>query len=608
MITTTADWFDEMTKRAPTSDVLLLADRVRAAQRGDRDVLGELIGEHLVMLYNVAGRALRGHADVDDVVQNTLISVVENLPSLREPERFSGWVLAIARREIADHLRRRRVAAERGQVLDEAAPVADPGSDFTELAILRLGLTGQRRQVAQASDWLDPESRFVLSLWWLELIGQITRADLSTALGTSAGHAAVRVRRMREQLETSREIVGALQTRPGCPDLPARLDGWDGVPGPVWRKRLARHLRDCRYCTGHRPALVPPERLLAGLVMLPLAYSLTGLPSVPAILADSSMTGAASTGAAGGWLGGSVVGKLVAVVAGAAVVAGGAAVVTHRDPPTTGRPDRVPVAVAPTQAVTPTQTATPVTAATSITPTTAQPSPSRTTTARDPRPPLPLYGTTVDRAEPAPPANVRPQPLPVRPEGTLEVAASGDLDPRPDVTSLVHRGEWVTFRGRGYVRVETAMAITERVGAVTMPSWTGLRGKLFHVASGRGYRLDDQIPDRPEGYTWMGDPEHGQAVLPAGAQQMWGWEYYYLDGEVTFTSNEAGADYNLYVHIVDRATIDDDLLTAPDPEQGRVRYGLNRDVGTNAAPVPQYVTRADPPDPATVPRRSRVSG
>ncbi|GAA3638477.1 hypothetical protein GCM10022223_66860 [Kineosporia mesophila] len=592
-----------MTKRAATPDVPLLADRVRAAQRGDRDVLGELIGEHLVMLYNVAGRALRGHADVDDVVQNTLISVVENLPSLRQPERFSGWVLAIARREIADHLRLRRVAAERGQVLDEAAAPADPGSDFTELTILRLGLTGQRRQVAQASDWLDPESRFVLSLWWLELIGQITRADLSTALGIGPGHAAVRVRRMREQLETSREIVGALQARPGCPDLAPLLAGWDGTPGPVWRKRLARHLRDCRYCTGHRPALVPPERLLAGLVMVPLAHSLTGLPSVPAILAGSSLTGvttagaAGSAGAAGGWLGGPAVGKLVAVVAGAAVVAGGAVVVTHRDPP---GPARVPPAVAPARTIGPTSRATP------LTPTTVKPSPSHPTTARDPRPPSALYGSTVDRAEPAPPANIRPQPLPVRPEGTLVVANSGDLDPRPDVTSLVHRGEWVTFRGRGYIRVETAMAITERVGAVTMPSWTRLRGRIFHVASGRGYRLDDQIPDRPRGYTWMGDPEHGQAVLPAGAQQMWGWEYYYLDGEVTFTSNERGADYNLYVHIVDRATIDDDLLTAPD--QGRVRYGLNRDVGTNASPVPQYVTRADPRDPATVPRRSRVGG
>ena len=38
-----------------------------------------------------------------------------------------------------------------------------------------------------------------------------------------------------------------------------------------------------------------------------------------------------------------------------------------------------------------------------------------------------------------------------------------------------------------------------------------------------------------------------------------------------------------------------------------LRYGVIRDSGTDTAPVPQYVTRAEPTDPATVPQKSVVS-
>jgi hypothetical protein len=132
------------------------------------------------------------------------------------------------------------------------------------------------------------------------------------------------------------------------------------------------------------------------------------------------------------------------------------------------------------------------------------------------------------------------------------------------------------------------------------------RRQIFHVASGGGRRLDDQIPAAINGTTGMGTPTTGTSVLPDGAQQMWQFEYYYLDGAVTLTSNERGADYNLYVQLSTRATINDDLSTPPDTEGTPIRYGLLRDDGTDATPVPQYVTRNTPTDPATVAQHSRL--
>jgi hypothetical protein len=41
--------------------------------------------------------------------------------------------------------------------------------EFEEAAVLRLRLSGQRREVAEAGRWLDQEDRVALALWWLEV-------------------------------------------------------------------------------------------------------------------------------------------------------------------------------------------------------------------------------------------------------------------------------------------------------------------------------------------------------------------------------------------------------------------------------------------------------
>ena len=64
---------------------------VIAARDGDQRALDALVAEHLPLVYNIVGRALQGHADVDDVVQETMLRVVDGLPRLREPDSFRSW-------------------------------------------------------------------------------------------------------------------------------------------------------------------------------------------------------------------------------------------------------------------------------------------------------------------------------------------------------------------------------------------------------------------------------------------------------------------------------------------------------------------------------------
>ncbi|MCH0539705.1 sigma-70 family RNA polymerase sigma factor [Streptomyces sp. MUM 203J] len=249
---------------------------VRAARAGDRRARERLVADYLPLVYNIVGRALDGHADVDDVVQDTMFRALDGLGGLREPSRFRPWLVAIAMNQIRRRWTDRRQAPV--ATLERLAERPDPGADFVDLTILRLGLSGQRREVAEATRWLDEEDRELLALWWQEAAGELSRAELAEALDVPARHAAVRVQRMKERLETGRMVVRALAAAPRCPELARLTEGWDGRPAGVWRKRVARHARGCRGCGGHGSGLVPAEGLLAGLALVPPAATCLLLP------------------------------------------------------------------------------------------------------------------------------------------------------------------------------------------------------------------------------------------------------------------------------------------------------------------------------------------
>ncbi|MER5260261.1 sigma-70 family RNA polymerase sigma factor [Streptomyces sp. NPDC002855] len=242
---------------------------VTAAQTGDQQAQDELVAGYLPLVYNIVGRALDGHADVDDVVQETMLRALAGLASLRDPASFRSWLVAIAMNEIRRHWQQRASGQKAPSPLHEAYDVVDPGADFVDLTIIRLGLVGQRREVAEATRWLDTDDRALLSLWWLEVSGELTRAEVATAMELPTQHATVRVQRMKTQLETARIVVRALAAEPRCPYLSEVVAPWDGTPSGLWRKRLARHVRDCAVCSGHGAGLVLAERLLVGVALVP---------------------------------------------------------------------------------------------------------------------------------------------------------------------------------------------------------------------------------------------------------------------------------------------------------------------------------------------------
>jgi RNA polymerase sigma factor (sigma-70 family) len=305
---------------------------VAAAQAGDHQALDLLLRSYLPLVYNVVGRALNGHADVDDVVQETMARAARLLPTLRETDRFRSWLIAIAFREIQVRARARARRASRESSLEVFGDQAAPGPDLAESAVAEVALSGQRREIAEASRWLSDGDRHLLALWWHEAAGQITRSELAQATGISPQHASVRVQRLKDRLQTARVVHRALRTGRGCPRLLSMLQERRGRPGERELLRLSRHVRACEECARTARHLVPPQDLLAGIALLPVPDALAH--TLSSVLQAGSHGGAAGLGSLFGAAGTSAAGSgakttLIlkpALVTGAAITGAGVAI------------------------------------------------------------------------------------------------------------------------------------------------------------------------------------------------------------------------------------------------------------------------------------------
>jgi RNA polymerase sigma-70 factor (ECF subfamily) len=171
---------------------------MRAAQAGDGDAYARLLREIAPVLRGRVRRDFSGHAaaDVEDLVQDILLSL-HWVRQTYDPERpFLPWALAIARHRVADALRR-RYRAEAG----EASAIAD--ETFLQSAANRLSAESETAALRRAVAALPDSQRRAVELVKLR---DMSRKEASAASGMSV--AALKVATHRG-IRTLRALLGA---------------------------------------------------------------------------------------------------------------------------------------------------------------------------------------------------------------------------------------------------------------------------------------------------------------------------------------------------------------------------------------------------------------
>lgn len=157
-----------------------------AAVEGDNAAVGELVRRTQAAVWQVCA-ALGSAGEVEDLVQETYLRALRALPRFRGDAPVRLWLLSIARRTCADHVRRRqrqRRLLER--LTGDAAAGSDVGVDPASPAA-----------ASQLVDRLDPHRReaFVLT----QLVG-LSYEEAAHVAGCPIGTIRSRVARARADL------------------------------------------------------------------------------------------------------------------------------------------------------------------------------------------------------------------------------------------------------------------------------------------------------------------------------------------------------------------------------------------------------------------------
>ena len=170
------------------------ADLIHAAQAGRTEAFDELMKRYAASIYRVTYSFVRGHADADDLTQETFIRAYRAIGRFDERFHFYTWARKIAVNLCLNHLKRR------GRVRLQPLPMADGDTESVDIADPRPGVddSGLRRDLEAALVRLPDDQRAVFVLRVNE---ELSYSEIAETLNIPVGTVMSRLNRAREKLK-----------------------------------------------------------------------------------------------------------------------------------------------------------------------------------------------------------------------------------------------------------------------------------------------------------------------------------------------------------------------------------------------------------------------
>lgn len=156
---------------------------IEASLGGDRSAFEALVRRYERRVFKLAARFFRQPQEIEDVAQETFLTVWRKLETYRARAPFEHWLTRVCLNCCYARLRQRRPT----QSLEGLAEPSVSGEDV-----------GARVDARRLLETLDPKDRFVLQLLYGE---GWTVAEISSKLGWSSSKVKVRSYRARRKLK-----------------------------------------------------------------------------------------------------------------------------------------------------------------------------------------------------------------------------------------------------------------------------------------------------------------------------------------------------------------------------------------------------------------------
>lgn len=188
------------------------AELIQRILAGDQHAFGTLVRRYQKSLHALVWRKIGDFHIAEEIAQDIFLNVYKKLQTLKNPNRFAGWLYVIATRRCIAWLKKKRIPMES---LDTMPP-----DELEELAYIQYhaeqqeeGVSERHRETVKRLLQKLPESeRTVVTLHYL---GDMTCEDISKFLGVSPNTVKSRLHRARRRLKKEehivREVLGGFQ-------------------------------------------------------------------------------------------------------------------------------------------------------------------------------------------------------------------------------------------------------------------------------------------------------------------------------------------------------------------------------------------------------------
>ena len=171
---------------------------------GDENAFAQLVKKYQKQVHALAWRKVGDFHAAEEITQDTFLRVYKKLATLKDPNRFAGWLYRIAARQCHAWLRKKRMQTQSLEETDTELIEKMTYSQYIAEEQAKAATDAQRDIVQRLLARLRESERTVVTLHYF---GEMTCEEISRFLGVSASTVKSRLRRARLRLKQAEPMI-----------------------------------------------------------------------------------------------------------------------------------------------------------------------------------------------------------------------------------------------------------------------------------------------------------------------------------------------------------------------------------------------------------------